>query len=294
LPINKLLLWILNKTGQIEYEVMCPELAREEKRRRLFAGMLGRVKGNVIEDIDKFFGDIKKASVVGSSGAATAVSSGTGDVDVQQLLASVLATGGGLDEEGLFTRIGTLIGFLLCKRAATGAGAGADHYVSFKKALATIKAADQAAVVERQACISDVGCMRWFPVKTWPAVLLGVGELISCVLLCFYILGFAGYKSAQDAMNILETVGISQTVAILVTAPATQLAMVILGMLRNPGVVEKHYQLFLNKQAKAVAAASYGVKDVVAYLDAGALASGDLTGEDCKKLDKLYAILFRV
>ncbi len=314
LPINKLLRWVLNHTGQIEYEVTSPDIAREERRRHIFARALGRVGENVLEDIDKFFSDIKKASLAKQTQAKpgqrqvpkvvsaipqqtqagkTQVSKlGNTDIptDVNEILASVLATGGDFSEEGLFQRIWTLASVLLCKRAAEGSTK--DEYVSFKKALAMIKAADKP--MDRQACISDVGCMRWFPVKSWPAVLLGVGETIGCLILCFYILGFAGYKSSQDAMNILETVGISQASAILITAPLTQLVLVILGMIKNPGVVEKHYQLFLNKQATAVAAASYGVKDIYAYLDSSALKGGDLSIEDCKKLDKLYAILFRI
>jgi uncharacterized membrane protein len=147
-----------------------------------------------------------------------------------------------------------------------------------------IRASDKE--VNRLACAT--GICSWFPIRSWAAIGLGVSELIGSIMLCFYILSFAGYKSSQDAMNILETIGASQASTLFLTAPLVQLVLLLLSLFKKPGLVQRHYQKFLNDQAAKIAVASFGTKDVRVYLDNVAYET-----ESCKELDKLYAILFK-
>ncbi len=296
IPANKFLLWLLNKTGEIEYETLNPDVAREDRRRRIFANVLGRVRGDVIKDIQLFFNDIKKASgkITSNSGSDVSGSSVTrnGDQtsiemqvqDVTQILASVLSNGNN-DSESIFERLGVTAIFEICRRKA--AKNENDEYMSFRKALAMIKAAD--IPITSKPCIHPTGKFGWFPVKSWAAVGLGIGELCLCFLLCIYILGFAGYKSPEDAMNILKTIGASQATSILLTGPIVQLLMVLVSFIKKPGVVEKHHQKYLNDEAAKIAVASFGTKDVRVFLD-----NLIYEADESKELNKLYKILFKM
>ena len=174
----------------------------------------------------------------------------------------------------------------MCRRKA-GTKSEANEYVGFRKALAIIRAADKP--IDARPCINPDGRFGWFPVKSWAAVGMGLGEVCLCFLLCIYILGFAGYTSSQDAMNILSTVGASQATSILLTGPIVQLVMVLVSFIKKPTVLQKHHQKYLNDEAAKIAVASFGTKDIRAFLDNLAYEA-----EENKDLNKLYKILFKV